>query len=62
MQCIFLDSETKGYCSATNRQLWTVDEETIKKFCKIDGFEDCPRFKAYMELQEKSSTLKLKQK
>ena len=58
MECIFLDSDKMCEASDTNCN-WKVDEETLKELCNGEDFRSCHRYKAFMELQEKSSTLKV---
>jgi len=57
MECIFLEEGKK--CTAHLPQFapsgWGVDDETMKKYCVTEKFNECPRFRAYMEYQEKSS-------
>jgi len=54
MQCIFLSEGEK--CTANLPQFAPygvkMDEETLKKYCKTEKFDLCPRFKAYMEYRK----------
>jgi hypothetical protein len=60
MICIFLDVyEEKNQCTATETNDWKVDEEALKKYCKTEEFECCPRYRAFMELQFKKATIKI---
>lgn len=61
MECIFLYS-TKACAATTTTYTWKPDNETLKTFCETANFGSCPRYQAYMELQEKSTTMKLKTK
>jgi len=62
MQCVLFE-ETNGQCLAcVYTSKWKADQATIQKFCKTDSFSSCPRYCAFMEYQEATSTLKLKSK
>jgi hypothetical protein len=57
MECIFLEEETK--CTAHLPQFAPfgvkMDEDTLKRYCKTAQFDTCPRYKSYMEYEEKHS-------
>lgn len=63
MQCIFLKNGNQKTCHAAvfNNQ-WIVDEKALKELCEKENFKDCPRFMAYLRLQESMSTVKIYQK
>jgi hypothetical protein len=55
MECIFLEEGQK--CTAHQPQFAAngvkMDEETLKKYCRTEEFDTCPRYKAYMDYQGK---------
>jgi hypothetical protein len=56
MQCIFLYRSERCTADLPNCEKPDdpeMDEETVKKYCKSAEFQECPRFKAYMEYKEK---------
>jgi len=51
MICIFLEKGER--CAASISKFapsqWTIDGTTMKKYCLVETFSDCPRYKAYMD-------------
>ena len=52
MDCIYLnckDNECLCHARVQGVDPWKPDEETIKKYCKISEFRNCPRLLTYQE-------------
>ena len=55
MQCVLFQESEKSCYARVVVSLWKVDEDAINKYCKTEKFDQCPRYKAFIEYQQSST-------